>query len=141
MQNSGESFDIINFMEEHQADYFTNTSRTCTQHQQQDYSDIETLGTFLTNWTILLQYFYGLMPWQQLMRKHPSDARFLPAGITGSAVPHSTRRFRVKIERDRRLLKKIEKTEKRLKSSKVNIMTLLFFSLNERSADNRSITC
>jgi len=33
----------------------------------------------------------------------------------------------VKIERDRRLLKKIEKTEKRLKSSKVKIMTLLFF--------------
>ena len=33
----------------------------------------------------------------------------------------------MKIERDRRLLKKIEKIEKRLKSSKVNIMTLLFF--------------
>jgi len=74
----------------------------------------ETLGTFLTNWTILLQYFYGLMPLQQLMRKHPSDARSLPAGITASAVSHSIRRFRVKIERDRSLLKKIDKTGERL---------------------------
>jgi len=32
----------------------------------------------------------------------------------------------VKIERDRRLLKKIEKTEKRLKSSKDKICLLIF---------------
>ena len=44
------------------------------------------LGISLTNWTILLQYFYSLMPWQHLMWKHPSDARSLPAGITASAV-------------------------------------------------------
>ena len=39
------------------------------------------------------------------MWKHPSDARSLPAGITASAVSHSIRRFKVKIERDRRLMK------------------------------------
>jgi len=48
------------------------------------------------------------------MRRHPSDARSLPAGITASAVSHSIRRFRVKIERDRSLLKKIDKTGERL---------------------------
>jgi len=90
----------------------------------------ETTGTFLTNWTILLQYFYGLMPLQQLMRKYPSDARSLPVGITASAVSHSIRRFRVKTERDRRLMKRLRKQE-RLKLSK--IITLLFFSSQTQS--------
>jgi len=42
-------------------------------------------------------------------------------GIPASAVSHSIRRFRVKIQRDRRVLKKIEKTEKRFELSKIKI--------------------
>ena len=41
--------------------------------------------------------------------------------ISESAVSHTTRRFRVKIEKDKKLRKKIEKIEKKLKLSKVKI--------------------